>query len=532
MLWGKLIDHDKCIGCHACSVACKSENDVPLGSFRTWVKQVEKGAGLSARRHFAVLRCNQCERAPCVTICPTAAMHRREDGIVDFDNEICIGCKACIQACPYDAIYIDPSSNTAAKCNFCAHRIEVGLQPACVSACPTEALAVSDLSDPESLVSRVVARAAVSVRKPQLGTKPKVFYKGVDQSLLDPRAAERPAQGYWGASRGTALPVVDREPQADPPGSLIPEQVSGSGAPAAARVAYDVPRDGAPWGAKISGYMLTKAIGAGALMVGGLGLLLRDPAQIGLAPPVLALAMLTLTTLLLVADLKRPERFLLLLVKAQSQSWLVRGAYALIGGSVVASLWGVLLLAQVPVPRWGWQALGVAAICSGIFAAGYTAFLFAQAKGRLFWQSPLLFPHLVVQAMVAGSAALTIPPLLLDPLGSPSAKLAREGLWLTLGIVLFVSLVLNLLMIAGELLVHGDEDARYAVRWLQTGERGTGLNLGVFALGHVFPFVALSAALMLPGAGAAVPLAALAALAGLWLWDHLYVLAGQAPPLS
>ena len=136
MLWGKLIDHDRCIGCHACSVACKAENDVPLGVFRTWVKTVEKGAGTAAKRHFGVMRCNQCENAPCVEICPTAAMFRRPDGIVDFDSTICIGCKGCIQACPYDAIYLDPTTQTAAKCNFCAHRVEVGLEPACVSACP------------------------------------------------------------------------------------------------------------------------------------------------------------------------------------------------------------------------------------------------------------------------------------------------------------------------------------------------------------------------------------------------------------
>ncbi|MBL4845273.1 MAG: 4Fe-4S dicluster domain-containing protein, partial [Planctomycetes bacterium] len=207
VLWGKLIDHDKCIGCHACSVACKSENEVPLGSFRTWVKQVEKGEGLSAQRHFGVLRCNQCEDAPCVAICPTGAMHRRDNGIIDFEKDICIGCKGCIQACPYDAIYMDPVSNTAAKCNFCAHRIEVNLEPACVAVCPTGALVVSDLEDPDSPVARAAARSATSVRKPELGTRPKVFYKGADQSVLDPRAASRPLQGYWGASRGACGPL-------------------------------------------------------------------------------------------------------------------------------------------------------------------------------------------------------------------------------------------------------------------------------------------------------------------------------------
>src|SRR5947209_13775689 len=154
MRWGKVIDHDRCIGCHACSVACKQENGVPLGSFRTWVKYVEKGTFPEVRRHFAVLRCNQCDNAPCVKICPTSAMYRRKDGIVDFDSDRCIGCKGCIQACPYDAIYMDPESNTAAKCHFCAHRIEKGLEPACVTACPERALLVGDMDDPLSIVSK------------------------------------------------------------------------------------------------------------------------------------------------------------------------------------------------------------------------------------------------------------------------------------------------------------------------------------------------------------------------------------------
>ena len=100
---------------------------VPLGVNRTWVKYVEKGTFPDTRRVFQVTRCNHCEKAPCVTICPVTAMYHRKDGIVDFSSERCIGCKACMQACPYDAIYIDPDQGTAAKCHFCAHRTEIGL---------------------------------------------------------------------------------------------------------------------------------------------------------------------------------------------------------------------------------------------------------------------------------------------------------------------------------------------------------------------------------------------------------------------
>ncbi len=108
MKYGFIIDNRKCIGCHACTTACKSEHDVAVGVNRTYVKQVEKGEFPNTRRIFSVMRCNHCTDAPCVEICPVEALYTREDGIVDFDNNRCIGCKSCMQACPYDALYIDP----------------------------------------------------------------------------------------------------------------------------------------------------------------------------------------------------------------------------------------------------------------------------------------------------------------------------------------------------------------------------------------------------------------------------------------
>ena len=140
MNYGFLIDTGSCIGCHACSTACKSENQVPLGVNRTWVKTVEVGRYPDVTRQFQVTRCNHCANPPCVRICPVEAMYQRDDGIVEFDPDICIGCKGCIQACPYDAIYMDPDSHTAQKCHYCAHRVDVGMEPACVSSCPTQAL--------------------------------------------------------------------------------------------------------------------------------------------------------------------------------------------------------------------------------------------------------------------------------------------------------------------------------------------------------------------------------------------------------
>ena len=147
MRYGFVIDQDRCIGCHACTVACKEEHGVPIGVFRTWVKYIEKGEYPDTRRFFSVLRCNHCEDAPCITICPVTALYRLDNGIVDFNGDRCIGCKSCMQACPYDALYINPNTNTAEKCNFCAHRVEKQLEPACVIVCPVQAIIIDRLDE-------------------------------------------------------------------------------------------------------------------------------------------------------------------------------------------------------------------------------------------------------------------------------------------------------------------------------------------------------------------------------------------------
>ncbi len=195
--WAKVIDHTRCIGCHACSTACKSENEVPLSVNRTYVKYIDVGAFPNVRRAFQVTRCNQCADAPCTHACPTAAMFTRRDGIIDFDKSACIGCKACIAACPYDAIFITPDDHSAEKCNFCTHRIDMGLEPACVVMCPTEAILIGDLNDPDSKVAQIVGREAGQVRRPEKETRPKLFYKGAHQATLDPLAARRPAGGLF-----------------------------------------------------------------------------------------------------------------------------------------------------------------------------------------------------------------------------------------------------------------------------------------------------------------------------------------------
>lgn len=181
--YGMLIDTRKCIGCHACSVACKAEFDVPLGVTRSWVEYTEKGSYPNVSRNFLRRLCNQCRHPQCVDVCPTGATYKREqDGIVVVDSGLCIGCKYCILACPYDARFLNPVTGVADKCDFCIHRVSKGLEPACVNSCVADALIFGDLADPDSEISKLMAANPVTVLRPGKGTEPQVYYIGADHS--------------------------------------------------------------------------------------------------------------------------------------------------------------------------------------------------------------------------------------------------------------------------------------------------------------------------------------------------------------
>lgn len=192
MRLGFLVDLDNCIGCKACEVACKAENAVPVGAWRLRVKYVDSGTYPEAKRSYTPMRCNHCANAPCERACPVAALHYLPNGIVNVDKDRCIGCAACMMACPYGAIYMDPETNTADKCTYCAHRVEGGLEPACVVTCPTEANIFGDLDDPRSKISRYIAsHRDTRVRKPEKGTQPHHYYTGGGAVHLEPLAAKR-----------------------------------------------------------------------------------------------------------------------------------------------------------------------------------------------------------------------------------------------------------------------------------------------------------------------------------------------------
>ncbi len=174
--FGMTIDTAKCVGCMDCVVACKTENEVPEGFNKDWIAQEVSGTFPTLQMEIRSERCNHCSNPPCVYCCPTGASHVHEPGgVVLVEHSKCIGCKACLASCPYDARFIHPDGY-ADKCAFCIHRVEQGLDPACVAVCPTRCMTFGDLDDPNSGVSRLLASRRFHTLIPEAGTNPNIFY--------------------------------------------------------------------------------------------------------------------------------------------------------------------------------------------------------------------------------------------------------------------------------------------------------------------------------------------------------------------
>ncbi len=519
--WAKVIDHTRCIGCHACTTACKSENLVPLSVTRTYVKHVDVGVFPQARRAHQVTRCNQCAHAPCVTACPTTAMFKRPDGIVDFDKSICIGCKACMAACPYDAIFINPEDHSAEKCNFCAHRIDVGLEPACVVICPTQAILIGDMNDSDSYVAQIVNREAVSVRRPEKETLPKLFYKGAHQATLDPLAARRPEGGLfmWSEQQIRSDLVVSGNP-------------NYNNSSAAALLSYDVAHS-IPWDWRVSLYTWTKGLASGVYLVAAvlmlLGFLSPERATWLWATPILSGGFLGLTGGLLLWDLEHPERFYLIFTRPQWRSWLVKGAFIIAGYSLVlAAHFFASLAGSTTAQVW----LTIAGIPLSAATAVYTAYLFAQAKARDMWQNPLLPPHLLVQSILLGSAVLVMLAVMFRGAMTPDGmftSIALDVHWVTWTLV--ITTLIHLLMVWGEVsLTHPTSHARLAVWEMVKGRYRRAFWAGMILsfLGGLVPLLVIFEF----GVTTFVSVGAVFALAGMLLFEHAYVQAGQSVPLA
>ena len=181
--WGMVVDLARCIGCQACTVSCIMENDVPPDSVRTIVNTYEVVKDGVPGMAMLPRLCNHCNEPPCIPVCPVGATFQRDDGIVVVNADVCVGCAYCVQACPYDARFINHETQKADKCTFCAHRVDAGLLPACVESCVGGARIFGDLNDPNSTVRKRLASEESAVLKPELGTEPRVFYLGLDEVL-------------------------------------------------------------------------------------------------------------------------------------------------------------------------------------------------------------------------------------------------------------------------------------------------------------------------------------------------------------
>ncbi|MEE8303515.1 MAG: NrfD/PsrC family molybdoenzyme membrane anchor subunit, partial [Candidatus Tectomicrobia bacterium] len=365
----------------------------------------------------------------------------------------------------------------------------------------------------------------VRVRKPEKGTVPQLFYIDADENSLTPTATTQPQEfGMW--SQVAKPEITDTSMPLPGLGSVLDGTATSFSlqdlVPKKPRTVYDVAH-AVPWGKKVSLYIWTKSIAAGAFLLSSIGVglgLVPDSPLLTWASSILALLFLAITTILLVTDLKRPERFYTILLRPQWRSWLTIGSYILVvygaflGLSFLTAMFGATGLRHFLL----WPG-GIAAVLAAI----YTGFLFGQAKGRDLWLSPALPVHLLVQTLVAGAASLAIVGIVVTSNDPTKGLLHNVLLW---------GLLANLFIIlVGELwMPHGTQDAAKAARMILRGPYARLFWGGVVGLGHVLPVLLLA---VIPGVPIGITLlAGIVALAGLLMFEHVWLIAGQSVPLS
>tara|TARA_B100000029_G_scaffold36565_5_gene34421 strand:+ start:6502 stop:7626 length:1125 start_codon:yes stop_codon:yes gene_type:complete len=345
-----------------------------------------------------------------------------------------------MQACPYDALYIDPNKGTAAKCNYCAHRIENSYEPACVIVCPTESIVSGDLDDPESSISMLVAKHNTTVRKPESGARPNLYYIDASDEMLDPSATEVTGSGMWTEQAfgvgHFAKYAENRLDEADATSMIVQlalEKKAKKSAPrdqaiirdvmeslsddsAEAKRSYDQPSKGVLWGWEVSAYIWTKGIAAGTYVVAILAMMagiVEMSDSLWAMTLSVGIIFLAITGLLLVIDLDRPERFLYVMLRPNWDSWLVKGAYLLSGyGGILALSASVLVF---DLDRNLLTYLAIAGVPLALLTGIYTAWLFGQAKGRSWSEDSLLPVKFLIETLLAGGAVF-FPMAFIDPM--------------------------------------------------------------------------------------------------------------------
>ncbi|MEM4782002.1 MAG: NrfD/PsrC family molybdoenzyme membrane anchor subunit, partial [Halalkalicoccus sp.] len=479
------------------------------------------------------------------------------------DTERCIGCKACMQGCPYDALYIDPETSTAAKCNYCSHRVDSGREPACVTVCPEDAIIAGDMENPETEITRTVSNQEVQTRKPEKGTEPKLFYVDGDEASINPGTTAREEHYMWSdspmhtqfqggdreefdlqraaeslAQSDVSLEGGDEEARAD--GGTVEASASGTAGKKQARQskterAYELLHEEArrvydvgeshyiSWGWEVYSYTWTKSIAAGILLLPALlmlgGVIAPDPTLFGLSA-LISTVFLGLTGLLLILDLDQPTRFHWVLLRPNWKSWLVKGAYIItaFGGYLGLVVLGWLLGIEAIVHP---ASLAVGAVLASATAV-YTAFLFSQSKGRDLWQSPAMPLHMFTQAVVAGAATAAFVGLAgFDALLAPA------------GVALGVGLLVHLALVASEIFTpHQTEDAEEAAARITRGRFSRAFWIGAVGVGILVPLIALAVAPLVGGGGIAIAIASGAALIGLFAFEYCWITAPQTISLA
>lgn len=415
--YGMVIDLDRCVGCHACTAACRAEHATPPGVRWTRVAQVDEGVYPRVRRSFVPRGCMHCAKPPCVEVCPTGASYKRPDGVVLVDRSRCIGCKTCVLACPYDArSFVDGLATyfpegptpyerarpggehergTVEKCTFCVERIAAGLQPACVETCPTKARYFGDLEDAESEVSRLAGGPRAVLPSPEWRTEPSVSYL-----LPYVRGADGPG--------GSTAPEGE-----------IPDQAAAASGPSAAAESEAAPGRGqTEWGWNVALYLALSSAGAGAYLAWQVAQAFDATWGVAARPGVaLAIALVALGALFVLSDLGRWSRFYLAVLRVGS-SWESRAF-------VILSAFGVLGLAQIAtwlVPLGGWDTpLSWALALLALTLLPYGGLLLSSLRAFPLWTHPFQVALFVVSALLAGSGVLA-----LDPLGALSAEQMRS----------------------------------------------------------------------------------------------------------